>query len=86
MRIALGVVIVVDLLIRVQALEAHYTDFGVLPRETIADFADSWRISLHLANGSIQFQVLMFVVAGILGLFMQSRARERKRIAHIGVD
>ena len=43
MRIALGVVIVVDLLIRVQALEAHYTDFGVLPRETIAAFADSWR-------------------------------------------
>ncbi len=70
MRIALGVVIVVDLLIRVQALEAHYTDFGVLPRETIADFADSWRISLHLANGSIQFQVLMFVVAGILGLLL----------------
>lgn len=42
-RICLGILILVDLIVRFQDLKAHYTDFGVLPRHILIEkFLNSW--------------------------------------------
>ena len=51
-RIGLGAILLIDLAIRFQDLQAHYTDAGVLPRESASDYyASTWRWSLHQLSG-----------------------------------
>lgn len=65
-RVSLGIVLLVDLIIRATSMEAHYTDAGVLPSALVAaDYAGTWRWSLHLLSGSIAFQCLLFAVSGV---------------------
>jgi hypothetical protein len=51
-RICLGSLILVDLVLRSVDLQAHYTDFGVLPRGVLWEMYSQWHISLHTASGS----------------------------------
>jgi hypothetical protein len=69
-RIALALVILWDLLLRARDLEAHYTDAGVLPRTALIDNFLSLRpyISVHILHGSLFFQCLLFIVAGVCAL------------------
>jgi hypothetical protein len=68
LRIAVGCLILLDLLIRSTDLVAHYTDSGILPRRDHYELARSWYFSLHLLNGRWQFQALMFLIsAGFAG-------------------
>ena len=64
-RIALGALVVADLVTRAADLEAHYTDAGVLPREAYRRlFALSeWQWSLHMSTGSVAGQAALLVVA-----------------------
>lgn len=71
LRVALGLLLLVDLSNRAQDLSAHYTDDGVFPRAAlVADDAapagargvGAW--SLHLMGGDRWSQVALFVVAG----------------------
>lgn len=65
-RIGLALIIIFDLLIRSQDIGAHYADDGVLPRDIlITNTADQWNISLHLMNGTWQFQLFLFIIAAI---------------------
>ncbi|HEX6033623.1 MAG TPA: DCC1-like thiol-disulfide oxidoreductase family protein [Anaerolineales bacterium] len=82
LRVSMAVLIIVDLLRRSQDLTAHYTDFGVLPRTELLQDSSRWRISLHLANGTWEFQALLFVIAGILALALF--VGYRTRLATIG--
>lgn len=66
---ALGVLLLADLTIRVQDLNAHYTDWGALPRTVlIPHLADPLPLSLHLVTGSAFGQALIFLIAGVCGL------------------
>lgn len=68
-RIGLGLILLGDLFLRLQDLNAHYTDDGVLPRDVlIANLIGSWNISLHLITGSWQIQLVLFVLAAIFGV------------------
>lgn len=68
-RIGLALIILGDLFIRMQDLTAHYTDQGVLPREVlIGTIIDPWYISLHLMNGTWEFQALLFVLAALFAI------------------
>lgn len=68
-RIGIALLIIVDLINRARDLRAHYTDWGVMPRGTLLEeFARSSYLSLHLINGLPLFQVVLFVVAGLLAL------------------
>ncbi|MDF2379179.1 MAG: DCC1-like thiol-disulfide oxidoreductase family protein [Candidatus Gracilibacteria bacterium] len=70
-RVSLGILLICDLINRGWYLVAHYTDFGVLPRHALLEyFANEWHISLHLANGTVGFQVLMFAIAFIFALML----------------
>ncbi|NBW40437.1 HTTM domain-containing protein [bacterium] len=64
-RMSLGLVLLLDLVNRGSYLSAHYTDFGVLPRGALlSEFTYSdWLFSLHLINGSVFFQGLLFTLA-----------------------
>ena len=70
-RVALGVLLLVDLSTRAQDLTAHYTDWGVLPRNVlIPHFSDPLPFSLHLATGSAFGQALIFLIAGVFALML----------------
>lgn len=77
-RIGLSLVLLVDLFIRIQDLSVHYSDEGLLPRSVlIQQFLDNWHLSLHLINGSWQFQFALFILeilfAAMLLLGFQTR-------------
>ncbi|WP_281195034.1 HTTM domain-containing protein [Halorubrum sp. F4] len=64
-RIALGLVILIDLLHRSQDLELFYTDAGVYPVAAYeATYGQYTGVSLHALSGDLWFQQLLFVVAG----------------------
>lgn len=68
LRVAMATLIIIDLIRRCRDLVAHYTDFGVLPRAALLQDFSRWRISLHLANGTWEFQALLFGIAGACAL------------------
>jgi len=69
MRIGLGVVVLVDLLIRGFGLLAMYSEAGVLPRaDRIAIYGSSWAYSVYdLVAGSPTALALAFLVVAIAG-------------------
>lgn len=69
-RILLASTILLDLLIRSYDLTAHYTDFGVLPRNVLIDYLSPSTVSLHLINGTMPFQAALFLLAGIIAIFL----------------
>lgn len=67
-RICLGLIILIDLGIRLTALEAHYTDSGVLPRSLIYEQSGhqaNW--SVHFLSGSVTGQAIVFAIHALLG-------------------
>ena len=68
-RMALGGLLLADLYTRAQDLSAHYTDWGVLPRDVLFPyFADPVPFSLHLVTGSSFGQAIIFLIAGVFAL------------------
>lgn len=65
-RIGLAVMIIADLILRARDLRAHYTDFGIMPRAVIDGYMHPASFSLHLMSGATWFQLLLFVLAGLL--------------------
>lgn len=66
-RIALGLILVADLVHRAPDLALHYTDAGVYPREVYR--ATSYAgLSLHAISGQLWVQAVLFVLAGLLAL------------------
>lgn len=77
-RIGLGVLLLVDLILRSQNLVAHYTDDGVMPRSALlGGFVHEMALSLHLVSGSAWWQALLMVVAGIFAIGMTIGWRTR---------
>jgi len=70
-RIALGAVLLGDLIARSSDLTVFYTDWGVLPRAALLDkFSLAERFSVHLISGQFLFQAILFVIAGLLALML----------------
>lgn len=68
-RMALGGLLLVDLASRARDLGAHYTDWGVLPRNVlIPHLSDPLPFSVHLVSGSAFGQALIFLIAGVFAL------------------
>ena len=76
-RVCLGLWLLADLINRAGHLVAHYTDFGVFPRAAAIVYLSDWRLSIHLINGSAWFQGILFIVAGLLALFLVLGYRTR---------
>ena len=69
MRILLGAILLIDLAHRAPGIEKYYTDSGVYPlvvhEATYTQFAG---LSIHALSGSLWFQQLLFVIAGLFAL------------------
>lgn len=76
-RIAIGLLLIADLLLRSRDLVVFYTDAGVLPRAALAEFAAPWAFSLHALSGAAWYQGLLFVVAGVVAASMALGYRTR---------
>lgn len=69
LRIALGSIILLDLLHRAGALERYYTDAGAYPLAAYeSTYLQYSGLSLHAASGELWFQQLLFVIAGALAI------------------
>lgn len=77
MRIMLATLLLVDLVLRSRQMSFFYTDAGVLPRSKWIEVNNKWYLSLHAASGELWWQILLFVVAGIIaiGLLVGYRTR-----------
>lgn len=68
LRVSLGLLILVDLSLRVPDLRAHYTDFGVLPRDVaISRFVNEWCLSINFISGTLLAQGVLLGLAAICG-------------------
>lgn len=76
-RVALGVVIIADLLSRARDLTAHYSDAGIFPRAAALGEFHWEAASLHLLSGSSLVQALLFSLAGLLALALIAGYRTR---------
>ncbi len=71
LRIGIGLTIIVDLVQRSSNLIAHYADRGILPRQALYEFyAGPWNFSIHTAMGIWQYEIILFIIAFIFGLFL----------------
>ncbi|MFB6262700.1 MAG: HTTM domain-containing protein, partial [Bradymonadaceae bacterium] len=72
-RIAIGALLVADLLLRSRDLVAFYTDFGVLPRTALLEtlWNSGW-LSIHMATGSAPLEALFFLAAGGVALALMA--------------
>lgn len=77
-RISLGLLLLVDLLLRARDLGAHYTDEGVLPVALLAErYPTLSRLSLHALSGDAWLQVVLFALAGACALVLLVGYRTR---------
>jgi hypothetical protein len=77
-RIALGAVLLGDLIVRSFDLTAFYTDFGVMPRAALLDkFSPAGRFSIHLISGQFLFQAVLFLIAGLFAVMLMFGIRTR---------
>ena len=67
-RIGLGLIILCDVINRSTALRAHYTDFGVLPRDEMSGVVFEHSISVFLMGSSLWVQSALMFLMGILAL------------------
>jgi len=68
-RISLGLVLIVDLLLRIRNLGMFYTDDGVLPVSLLAEQSPMVaRVSLHALSGEMWFQIVLVCIALIFAL------------------
>ncbi len=76
-RIGFGIILFWDLAIRAVDLENHYTDFGVLNRSEAFKILDDYAFSIHLANGTLFFQAILFILSFIfvIGLITGYKTR-----------
>lgn len=71
MRIALGVLILSDLIIRATSLKAHYTNEGVLPVSLLMEFDyKPFRWSFHYLADSVLFESILFIIHGLLSILL----------------
>ncbi|ELZ55067.1 MULTISPECIES: HTTM domain-containing protein [Halorubrum] len=77
-RVALGVVLLVDLALRARNLTAFYTDAGVLPRATLAEvYPVAARLSLHAVTGEPRAVALLFLAAAVAAVALALGYRTR---------
>ncbi|WP_224447195.1 HTTM domain-containing protein [Haloprofundus salilacus] len=78
LRISLGLLLLVDLLLRARSLVAFYTDAGVFPRTLLYEqYPTLSQMSIHPLSGAAWFQALLFLLAGLCALSLLLGYRTR---------
>ncbi len=69
-RVLLGLFLILDLALRARDLTAHYTDFGIMPREFADWYMSPTSFTIHTITGSTTGQALLFALAGFFALML----------------
>lgn len=70
-RFLLGMIVMSDVVYRWPDLMNFYTDIGIIPRSLfVSEMSMPWSFSLHLANGSYFFAVMLFSLHFLFGLML----------------
>lgn len=69
-RIAVALLLLVDLIDRARDLTVHYTDFGVFPRAAFSALSGYSDFSFHALGGSTAFEAILFTLAGGFALLL----------------
>ncbi len=76
-RASIAVILLVDLVVRLQDFRAMYTEEGILPLLQAAQYHKDWRWSLNLLSSSTEFQASLFALAGVCALALLVGYRTR---------
>jgi hypothetical protein len=77
-RVCLALILLSDMAVRFSDLQAHYTDFGVLPRfALLASFLHPWAWSIHLLGGTWWFEALLLAIQAVFALMLLIGYRTR---------
>jgi predicted DCC family thiol-disulfide oxidoreductase YuxK len=77
-RVAIGLTIVADVILRSFQLTAHYTDQGVLPRDAAIALSHSmYHLGFHLFSGQMAGQIILFAFTAFFGLALTFGYRTR---------
>jgi len=77
-RVALGTVVLLDLLLRLGDVRAFYTDAGVLPRGLLFEtYSTIGRLSLHALSGGLAWQLALFGATAVAALALAAGYRTR---------
>lgn len=71
LRVCYGLVLLLDTVTRRRDLWAHYSDYGVLPRDTLIELG--WHVdwfSLHMASGSAGWLNFLFLIQALLAVLL----------------
>ena len=63
MRILLGIIIILDLLVRSTDMIAHYSQHSIIPPESMVELGGGYFISLHFISTTILFQRILFSIS-----------------------
>lgn len=70
-RFLMGLIVMADVIYRWPDLMNFYTDIGLIPRSIfVSELSMPWSFSLHLANGSYFFAVVLFLLHFLFGLML----------------
>ena len=65
-RMAYGLILLCDILIRATDLVAHYTDWGLAPRSAVLELSQSpGFFSIHMMNGTWPFEAFLFTIGAL---------------------
>lgn len=79
-RVAIALVVLLDLSMRAMDLGAHYTDAGVLRRSDLLDtfgWLHVWPLCVHLCGGALWSAALIFLIHAVFALAMLVGYRTR---------
>lgn len=69
LRISLGILILCDLVLRIQTLVPFYTDSGVLPRYLLYEkYPLISNFSIHTLFGGVEFQIFLFLLTSVFAI------------------
>lgn len=70
-RFLLGIIVMADVAYRLEDLVNFYTDVGLVPRALLmGGMGMPWTFSVHFANGSTGFAIVMFAIHLLFGFMM----------------
>ncbi len=76
-RMAMALIVIMDVVARLSSIRAQYTEDGVMPRTLLVEGAVRWRWSLNLINDTYAFQLglMLLTILAAMGMLLGYRTR-----------
>lgn len=77
LRMAMALIVIMDISGRLANLKVHYSDEGIMPRSQLVDSFVKWRWSVNLINDTWEFQglLMLLTIAAAIAMMLGYRTR-----------